>query len=210
MAFFSKKLFPLSLMLAALLCATPPQASFANEEEDVRFIELPAPSKDNAAPLMKALAERKSTRSFDTAPISNQDLSNILWAAYGINRDDGKRTIPTARNKQNVSVYVYMKGHIWIYDAEGNALHKLLATDLSKTAKGPLMLIYTAEGDAKSDAYGNMHTGSMYQNVGLYCAVANLGNVVHQSGKETVQEALAPFLPSAYTVRMLQSVGAMK
>ncbi len=209
MNMFTSKIIPLSFVFMALFCATP-TSGFSNEAEDVRTIELPAPDKTGGMPLMKALAERQSTRSLSDVALSEQETSDILWAAFGMNRKDGKRTIPTARNKQNVALYAYTQGHIWIYDAEANAMHKLIPVDLADVSKGSLMLIYTAEGDAKTDAYGNMHAGSMYQNVGLYCASAGLGNVVHRSGGDKVQEALAPYLPSAYTVRILQSVGKMK
>ncbi len=206
---FTKKLLPLCFAFVALTSMALPAQSYANEESDERSITLPAPDKKGGMPLMQALAERKSTRTLGNTPLSDQELSNMLWAAFGMNRD-GKRTVPTAHNKQNVAIYVYMKGFIWIYDAESNAVHKLVETDLAGAGKGAATLIITAEGDAKTDAYGNMHAGSIYQDVGLYCASAGLGNVVHASGVDKVQEILAPYLPTAYTVRILQSVGQMK
>ncbi len=184
-----------------------PQISAAEE----RSMVLPAPDKKGGKPLMQALAERKSTRSLSDAPLSDQDLSNLLWATWGVNRSDGKRTIPTARNKQNVSLYVGMKGFLWIYDFEGHGLHKIAEVDFSGVMKGSVLLIMATEGgDAKSDSYGNMHVGSMYQNAGLYCASAGLGNVVHVGGTDKVYEAIAQYLPSKYMVNILQSVGKMK
>ncbi len=205
-----KKLFPLCLAMLVVTSMSVPTQSFANEANDERSITLPTPEKAGGMPLMLALAERKTTRTLGDTPLDNQQLSNILWTGYGINRKDGKRTIPTAKNKQNVALYVYMKGAIWIYDAETHAVHKLIESDLAGKSKGAITLIIAAEGDAKSDAYGNMHAGSIYQNVGLFCASANLGNVVHASGASNVQEILAPYLPTAYTVRVLQSIGQMK
>ncbi len=204
-----KKMLPLCLMFLAFGALSLPSQALATEESDERSISLPAPDTKGGAPLMQALAARKSTRSLGTATLSEQDLSNLLWAAFGLNRED-KRTIPTAKNKQNVSMYVYMKGHIWIYDAQSNAVHKLIESDLAGVSKGALTLIITAEGDAKTDAYGNMHAGSIYQNVGLYCASAGLGNLVHATGSDKVQEIIAPYLPTAFTVRVLQSVGQIK
>ncbi len=209
MYLLSKKLFSLCFVAMAFASLSLPVQALANEESDERSISLPAPNTKGGMPLMQALEARKSTRSFSDEAISNEDLSNILWAAYGVNRKDGKRTIPTAKNKQNIILYVYMKGFIWIYDAENNAVHKLIETDLAGVNKGQLTLIIAAEGD-KTSAYGNMHAGSIYQNVGLYCASAGLGNVVHGSGSDKVQEIIAPLLPTAYTVRVLQSVGKMK
>ncbi len=203
---FKKITFLLFFTLMTGLLALP-QYSHANDGA----ISLPAPDKKGGKPLMQALAERKTVRGLSDAPISDADLSNLLWAAWGVNRADGKHTIPTAKNKQNVSLYVATKGALFIYNAEGHGLHKIAEVDLSNIMKGSVMLIMATEGgDAKSDAYGNMHVGSMYQNVGLYCASAGLGNVVHVSGADKVQEAIAQFLPSKYTVNVLQSVGKVK
>ncbi len=207
---FTKKILTMCCLCMAFTAFSLPVQSFANEESDERSINLPAPDTKGSVSLMQALSERKSTRSLSNEALSQQDISNILWAAFGTNRKDGKRTIPTAHNKQNVALYVFMKGFIWIYDAESNAIHKLIETDLAGSSKGAMTLIIAAEGDAKTDYYGNMHTGSLYQNVGLYCATAGLGNVVHASGVDKTQEIIAPYLPTAYTVRMLQSIGKMK
>ncbi len=210
MSLRNTKLFSLCVAALAVFTFSFTSLGIANDASDERSISLPAPDTKGGMPLMQALAERKSTRSLSDEALSNQDVSNLLWAAFGMNRKDGKRTMPTARNKQQVALYVHMNGFIWIYDAENNAIHKLIETDLDGASKGALAVIIAAEGDAKTDVYGNMHTGSLYQNIGLYCASAGLGNVVHQSGKDKVQEIIAPYLPTAYTVRMLQSVGKMK
>ncbi len=195
------------LMLLFMFSIMPIQQAHSED----RTMVLPAPDKKGGKPLMQAMAERKVVRTLSDAEISNQDLSNILWAAWGVSRSDGKRTIPTARNKQNVSLYLSMKGFLWIYDATEHVLHKITEVDLSSVMKGPVMLIITSEaGDAKSDAYGNMHAGSIYQNVGLYCASAGLGNVMHAQGVEKVQEAIAQYLPSKYIVNILQSLGKIK
>ncbi len=206
----TKKFLTMCCLCMAFSSFSLPAQSIANEQSDERSISLPAPDTKGNVTLMQALAERKSTRSLGEEELSQQEISNILWAAFGTNRKDGKRTMPTAHNKQNVALYVFMKGFIWIYDAESNAIHKLIETDLAGASKGAMTLIITAEGDAKTDYYGNMHTGSLYQNVGLYCATAGLGNLVHASGVDKAQEIIAPYLPSAYTVRILQSIGKIK
>ncbi len=182
-----------------------------NAQEDERTLTLKAPDKKGGMPLMQALAQRKSSRNFSDTPLSDQELSNLIWAAYGINRDDGKRTIPTARNQQKMNLYVGFKDHVWIYDPQNHALQKMGPADLKGIMKGSVLLIMAEEGgDEKSNHYGNLHAGSIYQNVGLYCASAGLGNLVHINGADKVQEIIAPFLPSKYTVRILQSVGKIK
>ena len=74
-------------------------------------IKLNAPNKSRGTAVMKALSERHSVREFSTKELSLQDLSDLLWAANGINRSDGKRTAPSAMNKQDVDIYVIMK--VW-------------------------------------------------------------------------------------------------
>ncbi len=205
-----KKMFYTTLVMFFLAFAGIfTSQSYATEDE--RTLTLPAPDKKGGMPLMQAIAQRKSSRSLSDAALSNQELSNMLWAAYGVSRDDGKRTIPTARNQQKMNLYVGMKGHIWIYDAAQHALHKITPADLGGIMKGSVLLIMADEsGDAKTTLYGSLHAGSSYQNVGLYCASVGLGNVVHIGGADKVQEMLAPYLPSKYTVRILQSVGKVK
>ncbi len=187
--------------------ALSPMVALAAEEVDVRSIELPAADKSGGMPLMKAFSMRKSTRALDSAPLSDQDLSNLLWAAVGVNREDGKRTIPTGKNKQNVGLYLSYKGAVWIYDAKNHVINKILDEDVSSKFNGAALTLFFAAEDGK---YGNFHVGSMYQNVGLYCASAGLGNVVRAQGVDFMQEKIAQFLPSSYTIRMTQSVGAMK
>ena len=72
-------------------------------------LELPAPQKTGGMPLMEALAKRATVRSFDTTDISMQQLSNLLWASFGVNRPDGRRTAPSANNKQEIDIYVLLK-----------------------------------------------------------------------------------------------------
>ncbi len=203
---YKKILTSLFCLLAVL--SISPNFALANEaEEDVRTIELPAPDKSGGAPLMKALAGRMSNRSISDEAISKQDLSNILWAAWGMNREDGKRTIPTGMNKQKVSLYFADAAGVWIYDAQNHLVHKIIADDLRAELNNVgLTLAYAVE----DGQWGDMHVGSMYQNVGLYCASAGLANVVRHSGVEILQSTLAPFLPSGYTVRITQSVGKPK
>ncbi len=181
--------------------------STALAAEDARSIELPAADKSGGMPLMQALAERKSTRKLNNEALSAQELSNILWAAWGINREDGKRTIPTARNQQKVSLYLAHMGAIWIYDAQNHAIHKILDEDVSAKFDDAALTLFFAAEEGK---YSNMHVGSMYQNVGLYCASAKLGNVVRAKGVDFLQEKIAPYLPSNFTIRITQSIGKMQ
>ena len=78
---------------------------------------------------MQVLSDRKSTREFGPGTLSPQTLSNLLWAAFGINRPDGRRTAPSAMNWQEVSIYVATPEGVYIYDAKDNVLSPVLAGD---------------------------------------------------------------------------------
>lgn len=168
------------------------------------IISLPAPNTQGGMPLMQAMKQRKSERAFSDREVDPGDLSNVLWAAFGANREDGKRTVPTARNKKEALVYVALKSGVWLYDGERNTLEKRLDADLTGKLGAPLVLLYAA----KDEPYGGMHVGSMYQNVGLYCASKGMANVVKAQGVAVVaphQAALG--LPDGYVFFIVQAVG---
>lgn len=144
-------------------------------------VKLPAPDLTGGMPLMQAMKERKTERAFSTEALDDQTLSDILWTAWGYNRPD-KRTIPTARNLQNMEVYVLKADGAFRYDARANSLIPVTAQDLRPFAakqdfvlNAPVTLLFVADED---DKYAGMHAGSAYQNVGLYCASKGLYNVV--------------------------------
>ena len=166
-------------------------------------VVLPQPDTTGGKPLMQTLAERRTNRSISEQAVSMQELSNILWAAWGINRQDGRRTAPTALNRQKVEVYTVLENGVWRYDAPSNSLHAMLAIDArNKYGDAPITLLYAAQED---DKYGKMHVGSLYQNVGLYCASAGLANVVKASGVNALKDELT--LPDKYEVIIVQSIG---
>ncbi len=177
------------------------QKAFAVESENT--IKLPPVTKELSFSLMQSLWERKSIRSFSAEELSLETISDLLWVAWGINREDGKRTIPTARNKQNLAVYVAMKNGVWLYDAKSNTLNKMIDDNLTQKYNAPVLLFYAAE-DAQ---FADMHVGSMYQNVHLYCAAKGLGTVLKSAGGKVMQEKLASHLPKNYSIRMVQAVG---
>jgi len=174
-------------------------------------IELPAPQIDNGVTLYQALKDRHSVRSYAQRPIDKQMLSNILWVAYGANREDGRRTIPTARNLKDLSVYVTDSEGTFLYDGESNSLTKVLNNSLLDMFQSqpfmenvPLVLIYT--GSTADNDYAIMHAGSAYQNVELYAATNNLGCVVRALfDKEAVAKALR--LPEDQRVIVSQAIG---
>lgn len=168
-------------------------AAAAQAAEKPGPIILPAPQKDGGKPLMQALALRKSTRSFKEKKLPPQVLSNLLWAACGVNRpDSGKRTAPTAKNWQEIDVYVAVAEGLYRYDATAHRLDPVLAGDIRAATGGqpfvktaPVDLVYVADHakatDAPPDArdfYCATDTGFISQNVYLFCASEGLATVV--------------------------------
>jgi hypothetical protein len=90
--------------------------------QELKPVALPTPQTSGGKPLMQVLKERKSVRDFGPEQLSRQMLSNLLWAAWGINREDGRRTAPSASNRQEIDVYAIMADGAYLYDAKANAL----------------------------------------------------------------------------------------
>jgi len=188
--------------------------------QEPKPVPLPAPQTTGGKPLMQTLKERKSVRDFAPDPISRQTLANLLWAAWGINRDDGRRTAPSASNHQEIDVYVVMAGGAYVYDAKANALQPVVGTDLRKlagtqefVATVPLNLVYVADtakmggGDeAGKLAMANADTGFIAQNVYLFCASEGLGAVVRAS-VDRAALAKALNLRPEQRITLAQSVG---
>ena len=154
---------------------------------------LPKPNmKHKTLKVMQALAERKSIREYSPRMLKDQDLSDLLWAANGVNRDNGKRTAPSARNCQEIDIYVLMSTGTYLYLADKHALQLVDATDIRSqaamqpfVAKAPVLLMFVAnydkmtgmDKDAK-EFYGATDAGFVSQNVYLYCASEKLATVV--------------------------------
>lgn len=163
--------------------------------QDLKPVALPPPQTSGGKPLMQALKERKSTREFTTEKLSPQVLSNLLWAGWGINREDGRRTAPSASNRQEIDLYAVMADGAYVYDAKGNALKPVASGDLRKltgtvpfVAEAALNLVYVADfskmgnGDENNKtATTNANAGLIAENVYLFCASEGLGAVVRGS-----------------------------
>ena len=168
-------------------------ASVLAAAEEMKTIQLPQPQMEGGKPLMQALKERRSTREYSDRKLSDQVLSNLLWAANGVNRPDGKRTAPSARNWQEVDVYVATADGVFLYDAPANALKEVLTEDIRAltgrqpfVGGAPVNLIYVADlaktgrraSDATRDTSSAVAAGCITQNVYLFCASEGLNTVV--------------------------------
>lgn len=149
-------------------------------------IELPAAQKTGGMPLMEALANRATIRAFDSTEISTQQLSNLLWASFGVNRVDGKRTAPSANNKQEMEIYVLLKSGSYVYDAQNNKLNLITTEDLrglaasQRFAEAPVQLLFVADlakrgGDSEANLRtANIDCGYISQNTYLFCTSEGL------------------------------------
>ena len=174
--------------------------------EDLKPIQLMTPQVDSGKPLMKVLKDRSSSRSFSKEKLSAQMLSNLLWAAFGINRPDtGHRTAPSARNWQEIDIYVAMAEGLYLYDAKNHMLQPVLSGDIRVMAgtqdfvkDAPVNLIYVANfskmGNANKDdkvIYSAADTGFISQNVYLFCSSEGLATVVRGSiDREALAKAM--------------------
>lgn len=206
-----------SVLVAGWLCA-PLLAA------DLQDIKLPAPKMEGGKPLMQALKERASTRDFIPEKLSDQTLSDLLWAACGVNRpDSGKRTVPSARNWQEINVYVAMESGLYLYDPKAHLLKAVLAEDIRALTGGqpfvtnaPVNLVYVADlsrmekaADGDKALYSAADTGFISQNVYLFCASEGLATVVRGN---VDRKALAAKmgLRADQKIILAQSVGKKK
>jgi SagB-type dehydrogenase family enzyme len=168
---------------------------FLSSAQEPKVIKLPEPQTDGGRPLMQALKARQTSREFGPeTKVPVQVLSNLLWAADGVNRPDGKRTAPSAVNWQNIDIYVATADGLYLYDAPQHAL-KLLLTEDVRAATGqqafvrtvPLNLVYVADyskartpkgENPNAEVWSAAGAGFISQNVYLYCASEGLATVV--------------------------------
>ncbi len=184
---FTKPVLPSLVLPAAVICSSK---TTGGELEPIRLLK---PRTDGGIPLMQALQNRKSTRLFNSKPLPPQLLSDLLWAAFGVNRgSSGKRTAPSAVNWQEIDIYVALEKGVYLYNAQEHSLKPIKAEDIRPsvgrqpfTATAPVNLIYVADrsrmGQAKEDDktfYSAADTGFISQNVYLFCASENLATVV--------------------------------
>lgn len=187
-------------------------------------IKLPAPDMSGGKPLMQVLKARSSAREYAPEALSNQVLSNLLWAAFGINRpDSGKRTAPSAVNWQEVDIYVTTAEGCYRYMPKEHALLQVGTEDIRALTgtqdfvkDAPVNLVYVADlakmGDRPREAkipIAFADTGFIGQNVYLYCASAGLATVVRGLvDKENLAPAMK--LRADQLITLAQSVGYPK
>jgi SagB-type dehydrogenase family enzyme len=186
-------------------------------------IKLLAPDKRGGLPVMQALAKRRSSREFTSKPLPPSVLSNLLWAAFGVNRRGGGRTAPSAIDAQEIDVYVALPGGAYLYDAKTHTLQLVAASDLRRVTgyqdfvdDAPLDLVYVADHSrmrmipvGKREAYASAAAGAIAQNVYLYAASAGLATVIRAwIDRSAIADALG--LSHDQQVLLSQTVGYPK
>lgn len=186
-------------------------------------VALPEPQTTGGKPLMQALKERRSQREFKADPLPAQLLSNLLWAAAGVNRPDGHRTAPTAHNRQEIDVYVALESGLYLYEPKKHALVQMSDQDLRAAtgtqafaATAPVNLVYAAdfsrtEGGSEEDklVFAAAAVGFISQNVYLFCASEGLATVVRASFDRAVLPRAMKLRPEQRII-LAQTVGYSK
>lgn len=212
-----EKAFFVSLMMCFVLAGRV-------HGQEAALIKLPDPKMTGGRPLFDCLKARQSVREFGPEKISLEVLSNLIWAANGINRpDSGKRTAPSAVNWQDIDIYVATADGLFLYVPKEHALKKILAEDV-RAAMGtqefvkdvPLNLIYVSDyakiprgTDEDRRFYSGTHTGFISQNVYLFCASEGLATVVRGLIDREAMSKVMQLRPEQH-ITFAQSVGYPK
>ncbi len=188
--------------------------------QEPQVIKLPDPQLEKGKPLMQALKDRQSIRSYSSREISLQEMANLLWAANGINRKESdRRTAPTAQNRQEIEVYVSNREGLFRYDARQHALLAIHNRDIRAltgtqpyVGTAPVNLVIVADlskmgNDQQSNLQtANIDAGFVSQNIYLYCASENMATVVRGSVDREKLAAEMGLAPNFYIV-VAQTVG---
>lgn len=179
-----------ALILPVMAQKNKDEAKVASKPTEIK---LPTPERKGGMPLYEALNNRMTQRKFADTPLDEQQLSNLLWCAGGVNREDGKLTSPTARNAQEIDIYVFIDKGVFLYVPKENVLKEILPEDhrmeISERSKmpaeAPVTLLFYANYDKMEgfdetarEFYGATDAGFVSQNVYLYCAANKLSTVV--------------------------------
>ncbi len=206
------------VFIILLIC---PTLTLAQELKPIHLLE---PQMDGGRPLMQVLKDRSSSREFSNEKLPMQVLSDMLWAAFGVNRpESGKRTAPSANNRQEIDIYVATADGLYLFDAKAHMLMPVLAEDIrtltgtqSFVQEAPVNLIYVSDFSKMGDAEENKkffnsaaNTGFISQNVYLYCASEGLVTVVRGSIDKPALEKAMNLRPD-HKVILAQSVGYSK
>ena len=175
--------------------------------QDAKTIILNPPDPTRGLPVMTALSLRASASEFDTTSLSLQDISDLLWAANGINRpESGKRTAPSAMNSQDVDVYAVMKSGVYLYNPKDHCLnwvadgdHRALVAGMQGNfSAAPFFCVLVSDNsrfrrgdDSLKMVWAAEDAGIVSQNICIFCASVGLDTRVRASmDQEKLREIL--------------------
>ena len=189
-------------------------------QQDLQPITLPEPQKDGGKTVLASLWERKTTRNIREERPPLQVLSNLLWAAFGVNRENGPmgragRTAPSGMNLQGIDVYVALSEGVYLYKALSHRLSPVIAKDMRQMTNrrpaagtAPVSLIYVVNTDieigpppgeqppeepltvAIFPCFGEVEAGFIGQNVYLFCASEGLATWFYSTDREGLAKAM--------------------
>ena len=192
--------------------------------QDLKAVPLVAPQTGGGKPLMQALKDRATSRAFSPEKLPDQVFSNLLWAAFGINRaDSGRRTAPSGQNLQEIDVYVVTAEGAFVYDAKGHLLspvasgdHRVLTGTQALVRDAPVTLVYVVDyakmaklGPEEKGLYSAAGAGAISQNVYLLCASEGLVTGVRASIDRPALAAALKLRPDQ-KILLAQTVGYPK
>ena len=216
MAMMTRRQASTGILASAALAAAPT----VTVAQALKVVDLPSPRREGGQPLTTALKLRRSTREYSDRPLPMQVLSDLLWAAFGINRPSGDRTAPYWRHIMVIDIYLAMADGVLLYEPKAHTLLPHLKADIRAqtglqdfVAIAPLNLIYVAHGERMTDIsaearrlYASVDTGFIGQNVYLFCASDGLGTVF-RGAVDYPKLARALQLPDQQFVTFAQTVG---
>lgn len=214
-----KKIYSLALGLTMMAnCATAQNMGIQTSSDATRQgsselgaalaappVQLPEPNKNVGATLMDVLQKRASVREFSDQEISAETLSLLLWAACGINREDGRLTAPSAINAQDIRLYVLRKDGAYLYQPRENQLQQVTDQDLrpaiagrqASVAKAPVTLLMVSDqtrfGNRRNGAQlmGSFDAAYVSENICLAATALGLATVPRmQMDKEALKAGL--------------------
>jgi nitroreductase len=206
--------------VAGIFAGSAAAAAIPTSAAQMKTMALPAPRREGGRPLLSALNLRHSTRAYSSRALSMQTLSDLLWAAFGVNRPSGDRTAPYWRHIMVIDIYLAMADGVWLYEPKAHELQFYLPDDIRAqtgsqdfVASAPLNLVYVAHGERMQDLkveerrlYSSVDTGFIGQNVYLFCASEGLATVF-RGAVDYAKLAGAMKLPDQQFVTFSQTVG---
>jgi nitroreductase len=208
---------------AGLLSAAVLASTSGDAVSEAPVMQLSAPKMSGGMPLMQALKLRHSTREYADRPLPLPVLSDLLWAAFGVNRPSGDRTVPYWRHIMVIDLYAAMADGVWFFDAKAHLLRKHLNADIRAVTgqqdfvgSAPLNLVYVARGERMHDVppedrrlYASVDAGFIGQNVYLFCVSEGLASVF-RAAIDYKKLAKAMQLDGEQFVTFAQTVGYPK